>query len=72
MSKSISFHKLGGPEVLQFEEGATPVPGKGEVRLRVEAVGSITRKALISTVHMWNNQSFRPSWDTKQWELWRL
>jgi len=39
MSKSIRFHKLGGPEVLQFEETEIPVPGKGEVRLRVEAVG---------------------------------
>lgn len=39
MSKIIRFHKLGGPEVLEFEERETPVPGKGEVRLRVEAVG---------------------------------
>lgn len=39
MSKSIRFHTLGGPEVLQFDETGTPVPEKGEVRLRVEAVG---------------------------------
>jgi NADPH:quinone reductase-like Zn-dependent oxidoreductase len=39
MSKIVRFHKIGGPEVLQFEERETPTPGKGEVRLRVEAVG---------------------------------
>jgi len=38
-SRSIRFHKLGGPEVLKFEETETPVPGKDQVRLRVEAVG---------------------------------
>jgi NADPH:quinone reductase-like Zn-dependent oxidoreductase len=39
MPKTIRFHALGGPEVLQFEEIAVPEPGAGEVKLRVEAVG---------------------------------
>jgi len=37
--KIVRFHKTGGPEVLQLEEMPLPVPGKGEVRLRVQAIG---------------------------------
>jgi NADPH:quinone reductase-like Zn-dependent oxidoreductase len=39
MPKSVRFHETGGPEVLKFEEVAVPQPGKGEVRLNVEAIG---------------------------------
>lgn len=39
IAKTIRFHALGGPEVLQFEDLMVPAPGVGEVRLRVEAVG---------------------------------
>jgi NADPH:quinone reductase-like Zn-dependent oxidoreductase len=39
MPKSIRFHRLGGPEVLRFEEIAERAPGAGEVSLKVEAVG---------------------------------
>jgi NADPH:quinone reductase-like Zn-dependent oxidoreductase len=38
-AKIVRFHKVGGPEVLQIEELPLPEPGKGEVRLRVEAIG---------------------------------
>ena len=38
-AKVVRFHSTGGPEVLKIEELPTPVPGKGEVRLRVEAIG---------------------------------
>ena len=37
--KIIRFHKIGGPEVLQFDELPLPEPGKDEVRLRVKAIG---------------------------------
>jgi NADPH:quinone reductase-like Zn-dependent oxidoreductase len=37
--KIVRFHKIGGPEVLQFDELPLPEPGKGEVRLRVKAIG---------------------------------
>jgi NADPH:quinone reductase len=37
--KAIRVHELGGPEVLKFEDVADPVPGKGEVLVRMEAVG---------------------------------
>ena len=39
MAKVARFHQLGGPEVLKIEEVPAQQPGKGEVRLRVEAVG---------------------------------
>lgn len=37
--KIVRFHKIGGPEVLQFDELPLPEPGKGEVRIRVKAIG---------------------------------
>ena len=37
--KIVRFHELGGAEVLKLEDMALPEPGKGEVRLRVKAIG---------------------------------
>lgn len=39
MAMIVRFHKIGGPEVLSIEEEAPKQPGKGEVRLKVQAVG---------------------------------
>jgi NADPH:quinone reductase-like Zn-dependent oxidoreductase len=39
MPKIVRFYQLGGPENLKLEEVPTQQPGKGEVRLRVEAAG---------------------------------
>ena len=39
MPKVVRFHEVGGPEVLKIEDVAVPQPGKGEVRLKVEAIG---------------------------------
>jgi NADPH:quinone reductase-like Zn-dependent oxidoreductase len=39
MAKVVRFHETGGPEVLKFEEVPLQEPGKGEVRLRVQAIG---------------------------------
>src|SRR5918994_4943498 len=33
--KAVRFHQYGGPEVLRYEDVEQPVPGAGEVRLRV-------------------------------------
>ncbi|WP_454051047.1 NADP-dependent oxidoreductase [Cellulomonas sp. Marseille-Q8402] len=33
--KAVRFHEYGGPEVLQYEDVETPVPGPGQVRVRV-------------------------------------
>jgi len=38
-AKVVRFHSTGGPEVLKIEEQPIPQPGKGEVRLRVQAIG---------------------------------
>jgi NADPH:quinone reductase-like Zn-dependent oxidoreductase len=39
MPKAIRFHQIGGPENLTLEEDPSREPGKGEVKLRVQAVG---------------------------------
>jgi NADPH:quinone reductase-like Zn-dependent oxidoreductase len=38
-AKIVRFHATGGPEVLKIQEEPIPEPGKGEVRLRVKAIG---------------------------------
>ncbi len=37
--KAVRFHQLGGPEVLRYEDAPDPVPGPGQLLLRVEAGG---------------------------------
>jgi NADPH2:quinone reductase len=37
--KAVRFHELGGPEVLRFEDAPEPLPGDGEVLIRVRAAG---------------------------------
>jgi NADPH:quinone reductase-like Zn-dependent oxidoreductase len=37
--KAVRFHEFGGPEVLRLEDVPDPVPGPGEVRIRVAASG---------------------------------
>jgi NADPH2:quinone reductase len=37
--KAIRVHEAGGPEVLRLEEIPAPVPGEGEVLVRIEAAG---------------------------------
>lgn len=39
MAKVIRFHEYGGPEVLKIEEVDVPEPGRGEVRIKTEAIG---------------------------------
>jgi NADPH:quinone reductase-like Zn-dependent oxidoreductase len=38
-ARVIRFHTFGGPEVLKIEEEPIPEPGKGEVLLKVKAIG---------------------------------
>ncbi len=37
--KAVVVHQYGGPEVLKFGEYPAPVPGQGEVLVRVAATG---------------------------------
>ncbi|MGH9486074.1 MAG: zinc-dependent alcohol dehydrogenase family protein [Terriglobales bacterium] len=39
MPKIIRFHRIGGPDNLELEEGAVREPGSGEAKLKVQAVG---------------------------------
>src|ERR1700754_1257862 len=39
MTHAIRIHKTGGPEVMQWEEGAVAQPGAGEALIRHKAVG---------------------------------
>jgi NADPH:quinone reductase-like Zn-dependent oxidoreductase len=38
MAKRVRFHQIGGPEVLKIEEAPSRKPGKGEAKLRVQAI----------------------------------
>jgi NADPH2:quinone reductase len=37
--KTVRFHSIGDPDVMVYEDVPDPVPGQGEVLIRVEAVG---------------------------------
>src|SRR5215472_15436470 len=39
MTKAVRVHKMGGPEVLTYEDVEVGAPGAGEVRIRQHAVG---------------------------------
>ncbi|MDH5776553.1 MAG: zinc-dependent alcohol dehydrogenase family protein, partial [Nitrospirota bacterium] len=39
MPKIVRFHETGGPEVLKLEDLPLVEPGKGEIRIKVEAIG---------------------------------
>ena len=36
---AVRIHETGGPDVLRYEEVATPVPGAGQVRIKLHAIG---------------------------------
>ncbi|WP_239461938.1 zinc-dependent alcohol dehydrogenase family protein [Occallatibacter savannae] len=48
MPTVVRFHELGGPEVLKIEDAAPQQPGKGELRLRVQAAGLNRAEALFT------------------------
>ena len=37
--KAVRFHSTGGPDVLVYEDVPDPTPGRGDVLIRIEAVG---------------------------------
>jgi NADPH:quinone reductase-like Zn-dependent oxidoreductase len=39
MPKVVRFHEIGEPEVLKIEGIEVPPPGKGEVQIRIHALG---------------------------------
>jgi NADPH:quinone reductase-like Zn-dependent oxidoreductase len=47
MARVVRFHQLGGPEVLRIEELEVPPPGKGEVQIRIHALGLNRAEAMF-------------------------
>ncbi|TKB31486.1 MAG: NADPH:quinone reductase, partial [Mesorhizobium sp.] len=39
MARVVRFYELGGPEVLRIENVDIPAPARGEVQIRVKALG---------------------------------
>ena len=39
MAKVVRIHETGGPEVMRIEDVEIPPPGKGEVQIRIHALG---------------------------------
>lgn len=47
MARVIRFHEHGGPEVLRIENVDVPLPARGEVQIRVKALGLNRAEALL-------------------------
>lgn len=47
MVRVVRFHEHGGPEVLRIEEVDVPRPGRGEIQIRVRALGLNRAEALM-------------------------
>jgi NADPH:quinone reductase len=47
MAKVVRVHQQGEPEVMRFEDIEVPAPGRGEVRLRVRAIGLNRSEAMF-------------------------
>ncbi len=47
MARVVRFHELGGPEVLRIETIDVPGPGRGEVQIRVKALGLNRAEAML-------------------------
>ncbi|MEU5324083.1 zinc-dependent alcohol dehydrogenase family protein [Streptomyces sp. NPDC021056] len=45
--RTVLFHEIGGPDVLEIEDVTVPAPGPGQVALRVEALGLNRAEALF-------------------------
>jgi hypothetical protein len=47
MAKVARFHEIGGPDVLRIENVEIPPPGKGEVQIRIHALGLNRSEAMF-------------------------
>lgn len=47
MARVVRFHEHGGPEVLRIETIDVPAPGRGEIQIRVRALGLNRAEALL-------------------------
>ena len=51
MPKIVRFHQVGGPEVLKLEELPAPRPQKGEVLIKVDAIGLNRAESMFRSGH---------------------
>jgi NADPH:quinone reductase-like Zn-dependent oxidoreductase len=51
VARVVRFHETGGPEVLRIEDVEVPPPGKGEVQIRIRALGLNRAEVLFRTGH---------------------
>src|SRR5690242_3903908 len=49
MARVVRFHEVGGPEVLRIEEVEVPPPGKGEVQIKIHALGLNRAEVMFRT-----------------------
>jgi NADPH:quinone reductase-like Zn-dependent oxidoreductase len=49
MARVVRFHEIGGPGVLRLEEVEVPPPGKGEIQIRIHALGLNRAEAMFRT-----------------------
>ena len=61
MPRIVRFHQLGGPEVLRIEDLPSPTPKKGEVRIRVEAIGLNRAEIMFRSGHYLEQPKFPSS-----------
>lgn len=47
MARVVRFHETGGPEVLKIDEIEVPLPGKGEIQIRIHALGLNRAEAMF-------------------------
>ncbi len=47
MTRVVRFHRTGGPEVMQFDDLPVGNPGRGEMRVRIEAIGLNRAEAMF-------------------------
>jgi NADPH:quinone reductase-like Zn-dependent oxidoreductase len=58
MARVVRFHEHGGPEVLRIEDVDLPAPGRGEVQIRVKALGLNRAEAMMRSGHYLESPSF--------------
>ena len=60
--KAVRFHEYGDPDVLRYEDVQVPVPGPGEVRIRVASAAFIDDFGLAAASERVGNRSLAAAW----------
>ena len=60
--KAVRFHEYGDPDVLRYEDVQVPVPGPGEVRIRVASTAFIDDVGAAAASERAGNRSQAGAW----------